>query len=87
MVNQIVNTKSSRAIILNAVQCKMARVATGLGLRDLAELAEISPNTISRLERGEELRPSTIQTIRTAFEKRGVTFLDDDGQGAGVRAR
>lgn len=65
----------------------MARVATGLGLRELAELADISPNTLSRLERGEDLRPSTIGTIRAALEGRGVSFLDDDGNGVGVRVK
>lgn len=63
----------------------MARVATGLGLRDLAKIADVSPNTISRLERGEELRNSTIDALRNALERSGVTFLADDGRGAGVR--
>lgn len=67
------------------MQCKMARVATGLGLRELAAIADVSPNTISRLERGEALRNSTIDALRNALEKAGVTFLDDDGKGAGVR--
>ena len=63
----------------------MARVATGLGLRELAAIADVSPNTISRLERGEGLRTATIDALRTALEQAGVTFLDDDGSGAGVR--
>lgn len=67
------------------MQCKMARVATGLGLRELAAIADVSPNTISRLERGEALRNSTIDALRNALEKAGVTFLGDDGKGAGVR--
>lgn len=70
---------------MNSVQCKMARVATGLGVRDLAAIADVSPNTIARLERGEALRNSTIETLRNALESAGVTFLDDDGAGAGVR--
>ena len=71
---------------MNATQCKMARVATGLGLREIAARAGVSPNTVSRLERGEELKASTIEAIRSIFETAGVTFLDDDGRGAGVRA-
>lgn len=63
----------------------MARVATGLGVRDLAAIADVSPNTIARMERGEALRNSTIETLRNALEQAGVTFLDDDGHGAGVR--
>lgn len=70
-----------------AVQCKMARAATGLGVRGLALLAEVSPNTIARLERGEQLRESTIQQIRAAFEAKGIEFLDSPADGPGVRVR
>lgn len=64
----------------------MARAATGLGVRELAELAEVSPNTVARLERGEELKASTVETIRAALVSSGATFLEDDGQaGPGVR--
>lgn len=70
---------------MKAVQCKMARVATGLGLRELAAMADVSPNTVSRLERGEELRAGTIDALRNALERAGARFLDDDGDGPGVR--
>ena len=72
---------------MNAVQCKMARVALGLGVRDLATLAGVSQGTISRLERGEELKESTIATIRTALETAGVEFIAENGGGVGVRLR
>ena len=66
----------------------MARAATGLGVRDLAKLAGVSPDTVARLERGEELRPGTIEAIRGALGKAGATFLSDDGEaGPGVRYR
>lgn len=75
---------------MNAVQCKMARAATGLGVRDLAGLADVSPATITRLERGEELMPRTVAAIRATLESNGVIFLDEgqtvDG-GPGVRLR
>ena len=72
---------------MNATQCKMARVATGLGVRDLATLAGVAQATVSRLERGEELKPTTITAIRTALESAGVDFIDENGGGAGVRLR
>lgn len=72
---------------MNAVQCKMARVATGLGLRELAENACVSPNTISRLERGEVLKENTVETIRAALEIAGVEFIPENGRGAGVRLK
>lgn len=70
---------------MNAAQCKMARAALGLGVRDLAKLASVSPDTVARLERGEELRPATIAAIRAALEDAGVVFLDPNGGGPGVR--
>lgn len=68
-----------------AVQCKMARVAVGWGVRELAAAADVSPNTIARLERGEELKASTIEAIRSALEAAGVEFIPENGGGAGVR--
>lgn len=72
---------------MNATQCKMARAATGLGLRELALSANVSPNTVSRLERGEELRQATVAAIRAALEAAGVEFIEENGGGAGVRLR
>jgi transcriptional regulator with XRE-family HTH domain len=72
---------------LNAVQSKMARAALDLGIRDLAKLARVSPDTIARLERGEELRERTIAAIRAALETAGVEFIAENGGGPGVRLR
>lgn len=72
---------------MNALQCKMARVATGLGVRELAEKASVSPNTVSRLERGEELKQSTVDVIQKALEIAGVEFIFENGAGVGVILR
>jgi transcriptional regulator with XRE-family HTH domain len=65
----------------------MARVATGLGIRELAQLAQVAPNTISRLENGEELKPRTVAAIRAALEAAGVEFIEANGGGPGVRLK
>jgi transcriptional regulator with XRE-family HTH domain len=74
--------------MISALQSRMARAALNLGVRDVAEAAGVSTNTITRLERGEDLLPRTVADIRAAFESAGVIFLDDgqaiDG-GPGVR--
>ena len=70
-----------------AVQCKMARAALGIGVRDLAKISGVSTDTISRLEAGEELKPRTIAAIRAALEKAGVIFVEENGEGPGVRLR
>lgn len=69
------------------VQCKMARVALGLSLIDLAKLAEVAPATISRLESGKALKPRTLRDIRQTLETAGVIFIDENGDGAGVRLK
>lgn len=65
----------------------MARVAVGWGVRELAKKSGVSTNTIARLERGEELKASTIEAIRSALEAAGVEFIPENGGGAGVRLR
>ena len=65
----------------------MARAATGLGVRDLAKLAGVSPDTVARVERGEDLRTATVEAIRRALEAAGVEFIPENGGGAGVRLK
>jgi transcriptional regulator with XRE-family HTH domain len=72
---------------ITAAQCRMARGALQLGVRDVAEMAQTSPNTIARLERGETLQPRTLTAIRTALEAAGVIFIDQNGEGPGVRLK
>jgi transcriptional regulator with XRE-family HTH domain len=72
---------------MQSVQCKMARAALGFCVRELAELAKVSPDTIARLERGEELKERTIDAIRETLERAGIEFIDENGGGAGVRLR
>lgn len=63
-----------RGDMLSPVQCKMARAGLALGVRDLARLAQVSPTTISRFERGELLYGETIAAICGALENAGAHF-------------
>lgn len=74
---------------MNSVQCKMARAALGWGVRELAKEAGVSVDTVSRLERGEELLPRTVNAMRATLEAAGVQFLDDGdvAGGKGVAKR
>lgn len=69
------------------VQCRMARVALDLGVRELAEAAQVSTNTITRFEKGDELKPRTVEAIRSALEAAGIIFIAENGEGPGVRLR
>lgn len=65
----------------------MARAALGIGIRELAAMAEVSPNTVSRFERGEALYSRTVDALQAALEAAGVIFIDENGEGPGVRLR
>lgn len=64
----------------------MARGALRIGVRELAQKAGVSFTTISRFEteRG-GLQHSSAEAIRRALEAEGILFLDDNGDGPGVR--
>ena len=68
---------------MTAEQSRMARAALNLGVRELATAAEVSTNTITRLERGESVYPRTVNSIRAALEAAGVEFIPENGGGAG----
>jgi len=65
----------------------MARAALELGVRELAAMARVSTNTITRFERGEALKDRTIDDIRAALEAAGVVFIEANGGGPGVRLK
>nr|WP_245510332.1 transcriptional regulator [Rhizobium leguminosarum] len=72
--------------ILLPIQRKMARTALNMGVKQLADAAAVSTNTIVGFKRGEELKPRTIAAIRTVLEREGVVFLDGDYSGSVVPA-
>lgn len=71
---------------MDPMQCRMARAALQLGVLELAKLAGVSTNTIVRFERGELLRQSTVDNIKSTFESADIEFIpESDGKGFGVR--
>lgn len=72
---------------MNAAQCRMARAALQLGVRELAEMAKVAASTIARLEAGEELKPRTLEAVQRALEDAGVIFVEENGEGPGVRLK
>lgn len=72
---------------MNPAQMRMARAALGWGVRDLAEKAGITANTVTRIENGADAKQSTIDAIRSAFEAAGIEFIPENGGGTGIRFR
>ena len=68
-------------IIIMPVQCRMARAALGLGIRELALAAKVSIDTITRFERGDLLKERTIEAIQRVLEAAGVEFTNGDQPG------
>lgn len=69
-------------------QLRAARALVGWTREQLAEAAGTTTRTLARLEAGEtEARPSTARAIRTALETAGVIFVQENGEGPGVRLR
>ncbi|KQU94919.1 hypothetical protein ASD12_24660 [Mesorhizobium sp. Root102] len=68
---------------------RAARVALGIGQRELAKRTGIGQRTILRIERNDEtVTLETRRRLQGAYEDAGVTFIPDDGvSGPGLRVR
>lgn len=58
-------------------QIRMARIALGWGVRDLAQKADLATGTISRVESGKDAMNANLRKIRQAFESAGIDFPDE----------
>jgi transcriptional regulator with XRE-family HTH domain len=58
----------------------MARAGLGWTLRDLAQRAEVNPNTISRYETGKDIMAGTLRKIEATLRAAGVGFTDESGR-------
>ncbi|HHV68616.1 transcriptional regulator [Ochrobactrum sp. 695/2009] len=80
--------KSVHSYDFNGLQCRLARVALGWGVRELSSAATVSQQTIVRLEKGETLRPTTLKRIRNVLEEAGIVFISEEGgRGFGILIR
>jgi transcriptional regulator with XRE-family HTH domain len=71
-------------MIFVPVQCRMARAALGLGIRELAAAAKVSIDTVVRFERGDELKERTVDALQRVLEAAGVEFTNGDHPGVRV---
>jgi len=62
----------------------MARAALLWSRDDLAAASRVSWRTITRFEAGEPVLPPRVQAMRTAFEEKGVIFIDSGNLAGGV---
>ncbi len=71
---------------ISPAQCRMARAALQIGVRELAEMSGVSAMTITRFENGHSKGyPDTWGRLGQALEAAGLEFIPENGGGAGVR--
>jgi transcriptional regulator with XRE-family HTH domain len=73
--------------MITGTQLRMARASLKIGVRDVAAMAKVSPATVTRIENDQPANASTLAAIRAALEAAGVLFIDENGEGPGVRLR
>ncbi|WP_288081784.1 helix-turn-helix transcriptional regulator [Shinella sp.] len=73
---------------MDSSQLRMARAGLKIGVRDLAVMAGVTTATITRFEneRG-GLNAVTQSKLKAALEAAGIIFIDQNGNGPGVRLR
>lgn len=73
---------------MKPAQVRMARAALRWSLEDLAKAAEVHRNTINNFENERYGgTPEVLAAIQTAFEKAGIIFVAENGEGPGVRLK
>ena len=68
-------------------QCRAARGLINWQQQQLSRATGLSAVSIRAFERGGEMRESNKLKIRSALEAAGVIFVDENGEGPGVRLR
>ena len=73
---------------ITAAQCRAARALVGMSQIDLAAGANVARQTVVDFERGARTPyANNLGAIRSALEAGGVIFIDQNGDGPGVRLK
>ncbi|PRH86940.1 transcriptional regulator [Labrys okinawensis] len=69
-------------------QCRAARGLLGWSQAQLSAASKVAPATLANFELGKRTpMPNNLAAIRGALETAGVIFVDENGEGPGVRLR
>jgi transcriptional regulator with XRE-family HTH domain len=78
----------SPAASISPAQCRAARALMEMDQAELARRAVVSRDTIADFENGSRTPAADgLDAIRAALEAAGVIFIDENGNGLGVRLR
>jgi transcriptional regulator with XRE-family HTH domain len=73
--------------MITAAQCRAARGLLDWTQFQLAEASSFGVVAIRKFEGGARARSSTIEMLQRALEAGGVVFVDENGEGPGVRLK
>lgn len=74
--------------MITPAQCRAARALIDWSQQDLADAARVGVVTVRQFEGGgTQPRNATLDVVRRAFEDAGVIFVEENGEGPGVRLR
>jgi transcriptional regulator with XRE-family HTH domain len=79
-----------KSVRLSGAQIRAARALLKWSAADLARAASVGVNTVGRAELAEgttSLTAANELAIRRALETAGIVFIDENGEGSGVRFR
>jgi transcriptional regulator with XRE-family HTH domain len=65
---------------MNPLQSKMARVALGWSVSELATAAGVGRATAARFELGQNVQPAKVEAMRSAFVREGIAFTNGGGR-------
>ncbi|MBY3175630.1 helix-turn-helix transcriptional regulator [Rhizobium leguminosarum] len=69
-------------------QCRAARGLIGWSQAKLSEASRVSPATVANFESGKRVPiANNLAAIRSALQDAGIIFIDENGEGPGVRLR
>ncbi len=74
--------------MMTPAQCRAARALADWSQQQLADAAGVGNATIRNFEAGRSSpQRATLDVLRRALEAAGVIFVDENGEGPGVRLR
>ena len=71
-------------MLISPAQCRMARAALGLSLRELAGAAGVSVNTLSRIEGDGNVTSRTLAKVQDILARNGAMFRRDGSVSIGL---
>lgn len=74
-------------MLISPAQCRMARAALGLSLRELAAAAGVSVNTLSRIEGEGNVTSRTLAKVQDILAQNGAVFRRDGSVGVSALER